>query len=212
MLRELGNKVKKMEKLDTGDLLYEVHEAAEELQQKIDKKSYLLVNSENWEIGNRPREDQETALQQQGLFNMDEERKFLEYKSLSEAVLDLRTVQVPNTWEGNVSLGDSPAETATDASQNMFRKQISWPAHIYNKSNPVAKEGQESKTYESASSLSLTTFTSLLIEFVARLQNLVDSFEELGEVANFVDPLEQQAPVASRGFWARVCNCFKFKD
>ena len=54
---------------------------------------------------------------------MDEERKFLEYKSLSEAVLDLRTVQVPNTWEGNVSLGDSPAETATDASQNMFRKQ-----------------------------------------------------------------------------------------
>ncbi|KAL2648908.1 hypothetical protein GLYMA_05G233300v4 [Glycine max] len=212
VLRELGNKVKKMEKLDTGDLLYEVHEAAEELQQKIDKKSYLLVNSENWEIGNRPREDQETALQQQGLFNMDEERKFLEYKSLSEAVLDLRTVQVPNTWEGNVSLGDSPAETATDASQNMFRKQISWPAHIYNKSNPVAKEGQESKTYESASSLSLTTFTSLLIEFVARLQNLVDSFEELGEVANFVDPLEQQAPVASRGFWARLCNCFKFKD
>ncbi|TKY60919.1 Aluminum-activated malate transporter 9 [Spatholobus suberectus] len=211
VLRELGNKVKKMEKLDGGDLLYEVHEAAEELQQKIDKKSYLLVNSESWEIGNRSREEEESD-PQQGLLNMEEERKFLEYKSHSEAVLDLRTVEVPNTWEGISALGNNPAVPATDASQNMFRKQISWPAHIYHKSNAVAKEGQESKTYESASALSLTTFTSLLIEFVARLQNLVDSFEELGEIANFGDPLEQQAPVASRGFWTRLFNCLKFKD
>ncbi|CAJ1936914.1 unnamed protein product [Sphenostylis stenocarpa] len=212
VLRELGNKVKKMEKLGRGDLLFEVHEAAEELQQKIDKKSYLLVNSETWEIGNRPREDEESDRQEQGLFNMDEERKFLEYKSLSEAVLDLRTVEVPHSWEGKVTLGDSPAMSATDASPNMFRKGITWPDHIYHKSNPVAKEGQESKTYESASSLSLTTFTSLLIEFVARLQNLVDSFEELGEIANFVDPVEQQAQVASPGFWTRLCNRLKFKD
>ncbi|RDY13694.1 Aluminum-activated malate transporter 9, partial [Mucuna pruriens] len=197
VLRELGNKVKKMEKLDRGDLLYEVHEAAEALQQKIDKKSYLLVNSESWEIGNRPREE-ESDNQQQGLFNMDEERKFLEYKSLSEAVLDIRTVEVQNTWEEGIS---TPAVPATNVSQNMFRKQISWPSHVYHKSNPVARESQESKTYESASALSVTTFTSLLIEFVARLQNLVDSFEELGEIANFVDPLEQQEPVASRGFW-----------
>ncbi|KAG5030197.1 hypothetical protein GLYMA_05G233400v4 [Glycine max] len=213
VLRELGNKVKKMEKLGRGDLLYEVHEAAEELQQKIDKKSYLLVNSESWEIGNHSREESDP--QQQGLFNMDEERKILEYKSLSEAVLDLRTVQVPNTWEGNVTLGNNPGVPATDASENMFRKKIYWPSHIYyNKSKSEAEEGQESKTYESASALSLTTFTSLLIEFVARLQNLVDSFEELSEVANFVDPLEQQAPVAiaSHGFWTRLFNCCKFKD
>ncbi|KAL2614954.1 hypothetical protein AAZX31_08G040100 [Glycine max] len=204
VLRELGNKVKKMEKLGRGDLLYEVHEAAEELQQKIDKKSYLLVNSESWEIGNHSREE-ESDSQQQGLFNMDEERKFLEYKSLSEAVLDLRTVEAPNTWEGNLTLGNSPDVPATDASENMFRKKISRPSHIYyHKSNAEA----ESKTFESASSLSVTTFTSLLIEFVARLQNLVDSFEELSEVASFVDPLEQQAPVASH--W--LFNCSKFKD
>ncbi|KAK7358291.1 hypothetical protein VNO77_00218 [Canavalia gladiata] len=206
VLREIGNKVKRMEKLGRGDLLYEVHEAAEALQQKIDKKSYLLVNSESWEIGNRPREEGEP---QQGLFDMDEERKFLEHKSLSEAILDLRTVEVPKGWDGNLTVSDNPA---VPESENMFRKQISWPAHIYHNSNAVAREDKESKTYESASSLSLTTFTSLLIEFVARLQNLVDSFEELGEKANFSDPIEQQAPVTSSGFFTRLCNYLKFKD
>jgi len=207
VLRELGNKVKKMEKLDREDLLYEVHEAAEELQQKIDKKSYLLVNSEGWEIGNRPIEDEESDLQQQGLLNTDEERKFLEH-SRSEAVLDLRTVEVPHSWDGNLTLGNNSAVPATNASQNMSRKQTSWPANIYyHKSNAEVKEGQELKTYESASALSLTTFSSLLIEFVARLQNLVDSFEELCETANFADPLEQQEPLKSHGFWTRLFNC-----
>ncbi|XP_020220635.1 aluminum-activated malate transporter 9 [Cajanus cajan] len=196
VLRELGNKVKKMEKLDEGDLLYEVHEAAEELQQKIDKKSYLLVNSECWEIGKRPREEESDDPQQE-----DEERNFLEYKSLSEAVLDLRTVEVPNAWEGNLTQSNNSSMHATNASQNMFRNQF------YHKSNAVAKEGHESQTFESASALSLATFTSLLIEFVARLQNLVDSFEELSEIANFVDPREQRAPAQSRGFCNRLFNC-----
>lgn len=225
MLRELGNKVKKMEKLGHGDLLYQVHEAAEELQQKIDKKSYLLVNSELWEIGNRRREESDTDTtittadhpNNNGLFHKDEERKFLEYKSLSEAVLDLRSVDVPNNWDGGSNHNhnnnnNNPAvpSAVNDTSENMFRKQLSWPAHVYYKPDTLTKE--DSKTYESASSLSLTLFTSLLIEFVARLQNLVDSFEELGEKANFLDPLEQQAPVTSGGFWTRLFNCFKFKD
>ncbi|XP_027920962.1 aluminum-activated malate transporter 9-like [Vigna unguiculata] len=201
VLRELGNKVQKMEKLDREDLLDEVHDAAEELQQKIDKKSYLLVNSETWEIGNRPIEDEES----------EQEGKFLEHKSRSEAVLDLRTVEVPHSWDGNLTLGNNPA---TNASQNMSRKQISWSAHVYHhKSNAEVKEGQQQlKTFESASALSLTTFSSLLIEFVARLQNLVESFEELSETANFADPLEQQEPLKSHGFWTRLFNCSKSKD
>ncbi|GAU33220.1 hypothetical protein TSUD_144810 [Trifolium subterraneum] len=206
VLRELGNKVKNMEKLGEEDILFDVHEAAEELQMKIDKKSFLLVNAELWEIGNRPRNENVS----QDLLQMDEERHFLQYKSLSEAVLDLRSVNVPKSWEESVVAPDNiikPANVVTD--ENMFKKQTSWPAHLSFQSDPMPKD-EPSKTYESASSLTLATFTSLLIEFVARLQNLVDSFEELGEKAKFKDPLEQQEPVTSG--WTRLFNCFKSKD
>ncbi|MED6139227.1 Aluminum-activated malate transporter 9 [Stylosanthes scabra] len=197
VLRELGNKVKKMEKLGEDDILFDVHEAAEELQQKIDKKSFLLVNSESWEIGNRPRAKGE----QQEFSNMDDQRRFLEYKSLSEAVLDLRSVDVQKNWDEQAAPGFVEG--------NINKKQPSWPAHVSFKADVVLKE-EESKTYESASSLSLATFTSLLIEFVARLQNLVDSFEELGEKARFKDPLEQE-PERS-GCWTRMFDCFRSKD
>ncbi|XP_003630843.2 aluminum-activated malate transporter 9 [Medicago truncatula] len=212
VLRELGNKVQKMEKLDRRDLLHKVHEAAEELQLKIDKKSYLLVNSELWEIGNHSREETNDDLPE-GHINMDEDKQFLEYKSLSEAALDLRSIEVQNNWDeitrdNNSNNHDVPPSIANE---NMFVKQTSWPAHVYYKPEVKAKE-EVSKTYESASSLSLTTFTSLLIEFVARLQNLVDSFEELGEKANFKDPLEQQGAIASGWFRRRLFNCFISQD
>ncbi|CAI8619834.1 unnamed protein product [Vicia faba] len=212
VLRELGNKVKKMEKLGRGDLLYEVHGAAEALQQKIDKKSYLLVNSELWEIGSRPREETDDN-HSKGLFDMDQDRKFLEYKSLSEAVLDLRSIEVQNNWDGETTHSiNNSAVPASIADENMCMKQQqqqqqSWPARVYYKPDAKAKV-EESKTLESASSLSLTTFTSLLIEFVARLQNLVDSFEELGEKANFKDPLEPVV-ITSGGFWTRLFNRFR---
>ncbi|PKI43871.1 hypothetical protein CRG98_035705, partial [Punica granatum] len=187
VLRELGSKVKRMEKLGPVDILDEVHEAAEELQNKIDRKSYILVNSESWEIGNRPK-DQEG--QHQDLINFDDdEKRVLEYKSCSEAILDLRFIPPNGNWD---SAKPSPVATPLPpelSSDGFFRKQISWPTGVSFVDGNVV---ESSKTYESASALSLATFASLLIEFVARLQNLVDEFEELSLKAKFKEPNNEQ--------------------
>lgn len=204
VLRELGDKLKKMEKIDSAVILSEVHDAAEELQKKIDAKSYLLVNSESWEIGNRLEDEG----QPQESLNMDDEAtRFREYRSLSEAVLDLRAFPIPKSWDDTVSSDINSVQSAALPAKKMFKKQESWPAQVSIKPGGVIPE-EESKTYENASALSLATFTSLLIEFVARLQNLVDSFEELSEKAKFNDLMKWERS-KSPGFWRRFCNCFQ---
>lgn len=200
VLRELGNKVKNMEKLGSGDILFEIHEAAEELQDKIDRKSYLLVNAESWEIGNREKGHVEP---QESLTLDDDENKVLEYKSLSEAVLDLRSVKLPTNWTAPNHKSTLCPDTPTK-----MEKQISWPARLSFDADSVPHL-EKSKTYESASALSLATFSSLLIEFVARLHNVVDSFEELSEKANFKEPVELQGAAQPNGFWARLSRCLK---
>ncbi|CAH8391084.1 unnamed protein product [Eruca vesicaria subsp. sativa] len=139
VLRLIGQKLKKMERLNPiEDILEEIHQAAEQLQSKIDKKSYLLVNVENWEIGNDGIE----------VSNIDEEgliSRKLDYESHKEAALLPR-----QTW---------------------------WPPFLLSISSIMWKS-------ESAD-LSLATFASLLIEFAARLENLVNAYDELCDIANF---------------------------
>ncbi|XP_034902684.1 LOW QUALITY PROTEIN: aluminum-activated malate transporter 4-like [Populus alba] len=169
VLRELGKKVQKMEKLGPGvDVLLEVHEAAEELQMKIDQNSYLLVNSESWAAG-RPAKEFEDP---QNL--MEDENKVI--SSLSE------------TWDvKNQNISTSPSMPELKTSDSVLNQPVSWPRLSFTGGSMIVE--QESKVYESASSLSLATFASLLIEFVARLQNLTDEFQELSERANFKEPI-----------------------
>ncbi|KAK4843211.1 hypothetical protein QYF36_017115 [Acer negundo] len=203
VLRELGNKVKNMEKLGPVDILDEVHEAAEELQNKVDRKSYLLVNAESWEIGNRGEPQELLSLD-------DDEKKILEFKSRSEAVLDLRSITIPSNWNPrSPNMGAQSGLTRNVTPE--LKKQISWPNRISFDADAVPQL-EKSKTYESASALSLATFTSILIEFVARLQNVVNSFEELSEKANFSDPVELTAAASAQpiGLWTRLCRFLKF--
>ncbi|KAI3885144.1 hypothetical protein MKW98_002536 [Papaver atlanticum] len=215
VLRELGMKVKKLERLNPGDLLFEVHEAVEELQKKIDRRSYLLVNADSWEIGSRP----VVVNNPEDLLNMKEinETKSLRTKSRSEAVLDLRSVPpMSRSWDAPKTAPKAPASKnpslpAAAPSAVKYAKQISWDSHIEVNVDTAHGE-EESKTYESASYLSLATFASLLIEFVARLQNLVDSFEDLSEIAKFKEPIiEMPVEMEVAGWWKRLCRALQFK-
>ncbi|KAL5995731.1 hypothetical protein ACLOJK_025800 [Asimina triloba] len=199
VLREIGNKVKAMERLNPGDILLEVHEAAEELQKKIDRRSYLLVNSGCWEIGNQA-EISEVTEELSPVENYSPQR--LGAKSLSETVLKFRQFPLSKSWDvRNSNMSFSYLQPPVGPGETDFQKQISWPARRSFSLDPPTEE--ESRTYESASALSLATFTSLLIEFVARLDNIVVAFEELSEKANFKEPVKE--PVAEEvGFWSSV--------
>lgn len=162
-----------MEKLSTRDILIEVHEAAELLQMKIDSHSFLLVNSENWE-----------AVRQHQ--SKENERSGNSINENNKQSGDNSQLQHSNKQSEDDSLlqrSVSELSFAQNANKNLL-PQFSF------RNDTVVNES-ESKVYESASSLSLATFASLLIEFVARLQNLVDEFEDLSEKANFKDPFDQ---------------------
>ncbi|GAB2292822.1 hypothetical protein Dimus_027055 [Dionaea muscipula] len=177
VLREVGSKIKRMEKLGEGDILEQVHIAAEELQKKVDKKSYLLVNAQSWEIGIQHNDITEP----QEFLNMeDNETAIPGSKSHSEVT----SFPAFNSWNVNFGLSATPS----DPWEKYLKKQISLPTPLnFDTDADAGGDAEESHTYESASALSLATFTSLLIEFVARLQNLVDSFVELSEKARFKD-------------------------
>lgn len=199
MLHELGSKVEKMEKLSPKDILLEVHEAAEELQSKIDQKSYLLVNSESWEGVRQAKEFDDP---QNFIDVKDNENKGLVINSLSE------------TWDAqNPNMSVEPSIPHWISSESVLKKPVSsWPRLLSfaGDANPAgdANLAEESKVYESASSLSLATFSSLLIEFVARLHNLVDEFQELSEKANFKEPVDPPEAKEKIGFWTRLFWCF----
>lgn len=191
-----------MEKLSPKDILFEVHEAAENLQMKIDQRSYLLVNYEGWgpEILQRKFEDPDNFV------DKEQDNKNMVIESLSES------------WEAqnpHISSGD-PSMQQWISTDSVIKKSLtSWPSRLASFSgNPMhpQPELEESKVYESASSLSLATFTSLLIEFVARLQNLVDEFVELSEKANFKDPMDPSDAKEVFGFWTRIYRRWRSKN
>ncbi|CAN6178478.1 unnamed protein product, partial [Urochloa humidicola] len=214
VLRELGDRVKTMTKLSSLDILFEVHMAAEELQKKIDEKSYLLVNTERWDASKQAQGIKEVL---NGTNAADKENKNRENKSDVASAVEKENKNKESRNEGaeptivdqtlvhqSKSFLGKSFLSRYDSTSTIDGFKLSWPAQrSFHPNLPL--EDEDSKTYESASALSLATFASLLIEFVARLQNVVNAFEELSEKANFKDPVEEPAAVrTSDGFFDKI--------
>lgn len=204
VLRELGSRVKTMTKLSSSDILFEVHMAAEELQKKIDEKSYLLVNTERWDASKQAQGIKEvlngtsavekenkndgSAVEKENK-NKNKENKI---EGAEPAMIDQTLVHQSKSFIANSFLSRFDSASTIDG----FKPLLSWPARrSFHPNLPL--EDEDSKTYESASALSLATFASLLIEFVARLQNVVNAFEELSEKASFKNPVEEPTTVST---------------
>uniref|UniRef100_A0A803MU32 Aluminum-activated malate transporter 4 n=1 Tax=Chenopodium quinoa TaxID=63459 RepID=A0A803MU32_CHEQI len=209
LLRDLGSKVEKMEKLNDNDILAEVHVAAEQLQTRIDEKSYLLVSFESWEEGKRPKE-------------FEDPDHVAQMKDCGGSQLVINSLSVlsiePEHTQSNIDITNSKISMFGGGSSmqglcstDSMAGRTHWPSRISILPDFTINE-KEAQTYESASSLSLATFASLLVEFVARLGYLVDAFEELSESAHFKEPTELPANNESTGLWKKLVMCFQLKN
>lgn len=189
-LRELGSKVERMEKLSSNDMLFDVHDAAETLQMKIDEKLDTLINSAIWRAGKQHKEQE------------DDQNKQMVIESLNETL---------DSQHSSVYMNPPMTEwVSTDSVLN--KNLVSWPRLSFLMDPVPIPNERESKVYESASSLSLATFASLLIEFVARLQNLLNAFEELSDKANFKAPEDFTVKNEHVGCWTRLLRFVGIKN
>ncbi|CAH2040996.1 unnamed protein product [Thlaspi arvense] len=176
---------------DHRDLLKEVHKAAEQLQKKIDKKSYLLVNAASWEIGPKEPEGSEKLRNRD-----DKDEAGQNHPSPSEKLQGPSHLSATVLESTSFPLGPQH-ELAKSASERVLReREASWP---FRRLPSAADCSGAERAGESATALSLATFVSLLMEFVARLQNVVDAFVELSEKAAFKEPETEFAGVGEDG-------------
>lgn len=104
--------------------------------------------------------------------------------------LELTSVEAENKRAVESS---EPAPSATESYHETMRRQQrrlhSWPSRevddFEEDMNASAGAIPRMRALESTAALSLATFTSLLIEFVVRLDHLVEAVDELAKLAKF---------------------------
>lgn len=179
MVRSLGKDISNMKRSLKTCLLKRVHISTERLQRAIDLHSYLLTahsDSPNYISFSKP-----------PLLEV------LSHTSSSDLSNQLKECECNSIEKDTTSVTLAPplkqSETYNEKVGKQFRRLRSWPSieiDAFEEEGVAAVDfSPRMRALESTAALSLATFTSLLIEFVARLDHLVDAVDELSKSAKF---------------------------
>ncbi|KAL6850287.1 hypothetical protein ACP4OV_020914 [Aristida adscensionis] len=173
LLHSLAKDVNNMKWSLQNSLLKHVHVSTERLQHSIDLHSYLFTASHE---DNSAKPQLKTS--RVVTFNL----KDLTHQS------DIPESKIPEkiTIQSEVPM---QAESYHETMKRQQRRLHSWPSrgvdNFEDDGNVVSEIIPRMHALESTTALSLATFTSLLIEFVARLDHLVEAVEKLAKMARF---------------------------
>ncbi|KAH7443603.1 hypothetical protein KP509_02G041800 [Ceratopteris richardii] len=170
VLRNLGNQIQNMQKEDPHDMLDGVKHSVERLQQSLYLNSYLLVKQGGLDNNGMP--------ENLGLTLLPELSKY-EKRDHQHGAFRPASVHKMETAYSH--------DEASDESGRYLRKQNSWPNQPIDDFN-FAKDSlleQRVRVLETASALSLGTFTTLLMEVALRLDYVVEAVDELSDMAKF---------------------------
>ncbi|KAG2677137.1 hypothetical protein I3843_12G086800 [Carya illinoinensis] len=175
LVRLLGKDISNMEKSLKTSLLKRVHSSTERLQRAIDVHSYLLTSSSDPPDNfSRPLPNLPCALS----------------STPSDFSNQLADLDENNSLENTANPPSGTLPLArTETMKKQSRRLHSWPSREV---DAFEEDGglntdilPRMSAMESTAALSLATFTSLLIEFVVRLDHLVEAVDELSKMAKF---------------------------
>ncbi|KAK1275253.1 Aluminum-activated malate transporter 9 [Acorus gramineus] len=160
LLRSLGKDISSMKRGLQTTLLKRLHSSTERLQRSIDIHSYLLTTTHH------------------------------EYSSPKPPS---KPLDLPDPTQNPPPPTIHRAESYHETMRKQQKRLHSWPSREVDEFGEEGGFGggdggemiRRMRALESTAAMSLATFTSLLIEFVARLDHLVDAVDELAKMARF---------------------------
>ncbi|KAF3328630.1 aluminum-activated malate transporter 9-like protein [Carex littledalei] len=163
LLRSLGKDVSNMKWSLQTSLLNRVHSSTERLQRSIDLHSYLLTSShEQHDPSTKPQLKQSQTLS----FNQ-------------------KDCLAQSADQDTSKIAALPSELGRDTSIKRQHKRLHSWHDVGDFEDGTVNVIPRMCALESTAALSLATFTSLLIELVARLDHLVEAVDRLAKMAKF---------------------------
>ncbi|PON43868.1 Aluminum-activated malate transporter [Parasponia andersonii] len=189
LLRSLGKDICNMKRSLKTSLLKRVHSSAERLQRAVDLHSYLLTGSE---ISSAMADNASKPLPNlthtvsSTLHDINQPPFSSEFDSSNNCNEKNSNDQMLQTQNSTVGQAESYHELMRKQSRRLY----SWPSRevdAFHEEDGALNMDllPRMKALESTAALSLANFTSLLIEFVARLDHLVEAVDELSKLAKF---------------------------